>query len=79
MRRYPQFNSTPAKVKSLSSVGAAVVVQTVRRKFPSIGDVTSPVQSLLAVPVLAGGGSTGAVSLIHGLTRPNLTSGRLVA
>lgn len=29
--------------------------------------------------VSAGGGSTGAVSLIHGLTRPNLTSGRLVA
>ncbi len=31
------------------------------------------------VPMSAGGGSTGAVSLIHGLTRPNLTSGRLVA
>lgn len=29
--------------------------------------------------VSAGGGSTGAVSLIHGLTRANLTSGRLVA
>lgn len=31
------------------------------------------------VGTVAGGGSTGAVSLIHGLTRANLTSGRLVA
>lgn len=31
------------------------------------------------VPVSAGGSPTGAVSLIHGLTRSNLTSGRLVA
>lgn len=33
----------------------------------------------IIVPVSAAGGGTGNVSLLHGLTRSNLTSGRLVA
>lgn len=51
MRRYPQFRSTPSDVQALPSVGSPpVAAQTVRRKSSSVGNITSAVQSLLAVP-----------------------------
>lgn len=61
MRRYPQFRSTPGDVQALPSVGSPPAqAQTVRRKRPGIGDITSPVQSLRAVP--AAGATTHGTS-----------------
>ena len=64
MRRYPQFNSTPAAVMALPSVGAATTT-VARRRYPQFGMTPSMVRTLVSLgapPTLSSPGMYGITS-----------------